>query len=257
MIDRIRTLIVDDEPLARKGIRSHLAAEPDIQVIGESANGREAVAMIREEKPDLVFLDVQMPELDGFGVIEEIGITQTPAVIFVTAYDAHAIRAFEFEALDYVLKPFEPGRFRKAVARARTEIERKRHGEINLRLVNLLEELRGPLRYLTRLAIKSGGRVHFVNVSEIDWIEAADNYVRIHSGSEAYLVRETMSRLETKLDPRRFARVHRSVIVNVERVKQLNPMFKGEYEIVMQDGRRLPFGRAYRSRLQQLITNSI
>ena len=257
MKDSIRTLIVDDEPLARKGVRSHLSAEPDIQVIGECSNGLEAVAMIRSEKPDLVFLDVQMPELDGFGVIEELGIIETPAVIFVTAYDAHAIRAFEVEALDYVLKPFEPSRFRKAMARARAEIGRKRNGEINLRLVNLLEELRGPLRYLARLAIKSAGRVHFVHVTEVDWIEAADNYVRVHSAGESYLVRETMSSLETKLDPRRFARVHRSVIVNVDRVKQLNPMFKGEYEIVMQDGKHLPFGRAYRSRLQQLITNSI
>jgi two-component system LytT family response regulator len=256
MKDTIRTLIVDDEPLARRGIRSHLASELDIKVIGECSNGLEALAMLRKEKPQLVFLDVQMPELDGFGVIEEIGVAETPTVIFVTAYDAHAIRAFEVEALDYVLKPFEPDRFRKAVARARSEIEKKRNGEINLSLVRLLEELHG-LKYLTRLAIKSAGRVQFVSVSEVDWIEAADNYVRVHSGRESYLVRETMSSLETKLDPRGFARVHRSIIVNIARVRQLQTMFKGEYEIVMQDGRHLPFGRAYRSRVRQLITNSI
>lgn len=256
MRDNIRALIVDDEPLARKGVRRHLASEVDIQVIGECSNGLEAAAIIRKEKPDLVFLDVQMPELDGFGVIAEIGMLEMPAVIFVTAYDAHAIRAFEVQALDYVLKPFEASRFRIAVSRARAEIQRKLNGEINSRLINLLEELRSPKEYSERLAIKSNGRVNFVNVAEIDWIEAANNYVRVHSGRESYLIRETMSSLEAKLDPRRFARVHRSVIVNMGRVKQLKTMFKGEYEIVMQDGKHLPFGRAYRSRARQLLTSS-
>jgi len=256
MRDNIRALIVDDEPLARKGVRRHLASEVDIQVIGECSNGLEATAVIRKEKPDLVFLDVQMPELDGFGVIAEIGILEMPAVIFVTAYDAHAIRAFEVQALDYVLKPFEASRFRIAVSRARADIQRKLNGEINSRLINLLEELRSPKEYAERLAIKSNGRVNFVNVAEIDWIEAANNYVRVHSGHESYLIRETMSSLEAKLDPRRFARVHRSVIVNMGRVKQLKTMFKGEYEIVMQDGKHLPFGRAYRSRARQLLTSS-
>lgn len=256
MRDNIRALIVDDEPLARKGVRRHLASEVDIQVIGECSNGLEAAAIIRKEKPDLVFLDVQMPELDGFGVIAEIGMWEMPAVIFVTAYDAHAIRAFEVQALDYVLKPFEASRFRIAVSRARAEIQRKLNGEINSRLINLLEELRSPKEYSERLAIKSNGRVNFVNVAEIDWIEAANNYVRVHSNRESYLIRETMSSLEAKLDPRRFARVHRSVIVNMGRVKQLKTMFKGEYEIVMQDGKHLPFGRAYRSRARQLLTSS-
>ena len=256
MSDNIRALIVDDEPLARKGVRRHLASEVDIKVIGECSNGLEATAMIRKEKPDLVFLDVQMPELDGFGVIAEIGMLDMPAVIFVTAYDAHAIRAFEVQALDYVLKPFEANRFRIAVSRARAEIQKNLNGEINSRLINLLEELRSPREYSERLAIKSNGRVNFVNVAEIDWIEAANNYVRVHSGRESYLIRETMSTLEAKLDPRRFARVHRSVIVNMGRVKQLKMMFKGEYEIVMQDGKHLPFGRAYRSRARQLLTSS-
>lgn len=256
MRDNIRALIVDDEPLARKGVRRHLLSEVDIQVIGECSNGLEAAATIRKEKPDLVFLDVQMPELDGFGVIAEIGMLEMPAVIFVTAYDAHAIRAFEVQALDYVLKPFEANRFRLAVSRARAEVQKNLNGEINSRLINLLEELRSPKEYSQRLAIKSNGRVNFVNVAELDWIEAANNYVRVHSGHESYLIRETMSSLEAKLDPRRFARVHRSVIVNMGRVKQLKAMFKGEYEIVMQDGRRLPFGRAYRSRARQLLTNS-
>lgn len=256
MRDNIRALIVDDEPLARKGVRRHLASEVDIQIIGECSNGLEAAAVIRKEKPDLVFLDVQMPELDGFGVIAEIGMLEMPAVIFVTAYDAHAIRAFEVQALDYVLKPFEASRFRIAVSRARAEIQKNLNGEINSRLINLLEELRSPREYSERLAIKSNGRVNFVNVAEIDWIEAANNYVKVHSGRESYLIRETMSSLEAKLDPRRFARVHRSVIVNMGRVKQLKTMFKGEYEIVMQDGRHLPFGRVYRGRARQLLTSS-
>lgn len=257
MKDNVRALIVDDEPLARKGVRGHLAPEIDVQVIGECSNGREAVAIIRATKPDLVFLDVQMPELDGFGVIAEIGVAEMPAVIFVTAYDAHAIRAFEVQALDYVLKPFEPSRFRIAVSRARAEIQRRRNGEINLRLIDLLEELRSPKEYSERLAIKSNGRVNFVNVAEIDWIEAADNYVRLHAGRKSYLLREMMSGLEKKLDPRRFARVHRSVIVNLGRVRELKSTFKGEYEIVLQDGKHLPFGRAYRSRARQLLTNSV
>ena len=256
MRDNIRALIVDDEPLARKGVRRHLASEVDIQIIGECSNGLEAAAVIRKEKPDLVFLDVQMPELDGFGVIAEIGMLEMPAVIFVTAYDAHAIRAFEVQALDYVLKPFEASRFRIAVSRARAEIQKNLNGEINSRLINLLEELRSPREYSERLAIKSNGRVNFVNVAEIDWIEAANNYVKVHSGRESYLIRETMSSLEAKLDPRRFARVHRSVIVNMGRVKQLKTMFKGEYEIVMQDGKHLPFGRVYRGRARQLLTSS-
>jgi len=256
MRDTIRALIVDDEPLARKGVRGHLASEIDIKVIGECSNGFEAIAIIRKEKPDLVFLDIQMPELDGFGVIAEIRVLEMPPVIFVTAYDAHAIRAFEVQALDYVLKPFEASRFRTAVSRARSEIQRNLNGEINSRLVNLLEELRSPREYFQRLAIKSNGRVNFVNIAEIDWIEAADNYVRVHLGRESYLIRETMSRLEAKLDPRRFARVHRSVIVNMGQVKQLETMFNGEYEIVMQDGKHLPFGRAYRSRARQFLTIS-
>lgn len=255
MRERIRALIVDDEPLARKGLRRHLESEIDIQVIGECSNGLESVATIRTEKPDLVFLDVQMPELDGFGVIAEIGVTEMPAVIFVTAYDAHAIRAFEVQALDYVLKPFEASRFRIAVSRARAEIQRKRDGEINLRLLNLLEELRNPKEYSERLALKSNGRVNFVNVAEIDWIEAADNYVRLHAGRKSFLLREMMSSLERKLDPRRFVRVHRSVIVNIGRVRELKATFKGEYEIVLQDGKHLPFGRAYRGRARQLISS--
>jgi two-component system LytT family response regulator len=256
-VDKISTLIVDDEPLARKGVRAHLDSERDIQIVGECSNGLEAVSAIRKKHPDLVFLDVQMPELDGFGVIEEVGAAEMPTVIFVTAYESHAIRAFEVEALDYVLKPFESERFHMAVSRARAEIEKKRSGETNLQLVGFIKELRQRRQYLERLAIKSAGRISFVSVGEIDWIEAADNYVSLHAGRESHLLRETMSSLENKLDPARFARIHRSVIVNLDRIKQLNPMFRGEYELIMLDGTRLSSGSVYRDRVRQLLRNAL
>ncbi|MDT4897514.1 MAG: two-component system, LytTR family, response regulator [Acidobacteriota bacterium] len=252
----IRTVIVDDEPLARRGIRAHLTEERDVEIIAECGNGRDAVRVISELAPDLVFLDVQMPELDGFGVLEAINLEHLPSVIFVTAYDKYALRAFEVHALDYLLKPFDTERFTRAMERARTQIERRSISDLSHRLQSLINDLQTNQKYAERLVIKSAGRIFFLGVEEIDWVEAADNYVRLHSGNNTHLLRETMNSLEKKLDPAQFLRIQRSTIINVRRIKELHPLFKGEYEIVLKDGTRLSSGRGYRARLQELFGNS-
>ena len=254
---RIRTIIADDEPLARRGIRAHLKNAKDFEVISECRNGNEAVKTIEAESPDLVFLDVQMPGLDGFGVVTAIGPARMPAVIFVTAYDHYAVRAFEVHALDYLLKPFDDDRFAGALQRARRHIERKDIEDLGPRLQGLLDDLQPRHKYVERLVIKSAGRIFFLSVAEVDWIEAADNYVRLHAGSESHLLRETMNNLEKKLDPNQFLRVHRSRIVNIQRVKELRPLFRGEYDIMLKDGTRLETGRGYRDRLQRLLNESL
>ncbi len=250
---KIRAMIVDDEPLARRGIRAHLAEEKDVEVVAECGDGREAVRLIRELEPDLVFLDVQMPELDGFGVLGAIATERLPNVIFVTAYDKYALRAFEVHALDYLLKPFDAERFTKALGRARSQIERAGLSEISLRLQSLIDDLKTNQKYAERLVVKAAGRIFFLGVGEIDWVEAADNYVRLHSGRDSHLLRETMSSLEKRLDPALFLRVHRSAIVNVRRIKELHPLFRGEYEIILQDGTRVATGRGYRDKLHELF----
>jgi len=247
---RIRVLIVDDEPIARRGVRLQLKGEPEVEIIGECANGLEAVAAIQELSPDLVFLDVQMPEMDGFEVIEAIGVEQVPQVIFVTAYDQYTLRAFEVHALDYLLKPFDRERFLKALNHARSSLQR---GEINRQLMALLDDRLAARKPLERLVIKSGGRIYFLNVEEVDWIEAADNYVELHVGRESHLLRETISRLESKLDPGRFLRVRHSTIVNLDRVKELRPLFRGEYLIILRDGTELTSSRRYRRNLDAIL----
>ena len=249
----IRTLIVDDEPLARRGLRAQLAEAKGFEIIAECGNGRDAVAAIEEHRPDLVFLDVQMPELDGFGVLETVGTKHMPPVIFVTAYDKFALRAFEVHALDYLLKPFDSERFTKALERARAQVERRDISDLSRRLQTLIDDLKTTRKYAERLVIKSAGRIFFLSVDEIDWIEAADNYVRLHAGRDAHLLRETMNSLESKLDPAQFLRVHRSTIINVRRIKELHPLFRGEYEIVLTDGTRLSSGRGYRAQVQELF----
>jgi two-component system, LytTR family, response regulator len=252
---RIRTVIADDEPLARRGIRAHLDLEKDFEVVCECRNGREAIEAVESHSPDLVFLDVQMPELDGFGVVEAVGAERMPAVIFVTAYDRYALRAFEVHALDYLLKPFDSERFARAVQRARLQIERERVGDLSGRLSSLIADLesrRNP-KPPDRLVIKSAGRISFVDVAEIDWVEAAENYVRLHTGRESHLLRETMNSLEKRLDPLQFIRVHRSRIVNVQKVKELRPLFRGEYDITLHDGTRLETGRSYREQVKRLF----
>ncbi|MGH9752672.1 MAG: histidine kinase [Blastocatellia bacterium] len=225
-------------------------ANGEIEIIGESANGLEAVAAIQKLKPDLVFLDVQMPEMDGFEVIEAVGVERMPRVIFVTAYDQYTLRAFEVHALDYLLKPFDRERFLKALNYARSSLDR---GEFNRQLVRLLDDRLAARKPLERLVIKSGGRIYFLNVEEVDWIEAADNYVELHVGRESHLLRETISGLAARLDPARFLRIRHSTIVNLERVKELRPLFRGEFLIVLRDGTELTSSRRYRKNLDAIL----
>jgi two-component system LytT family response regulator len=229
----IRALIVDDEPIARRGIRLHLASFPQVEIVGECCNGLEAVAEIQEHAPDLVFLDVQMPEMDGFEVIQTVGVEQMPAVIFVTAYDAYAIRAFDVHAVDYLLKPFDGDRFRQALEHARSNIERRVPLNVGEQLRAVLEEHLAGRKHLERSVVKSAGRIFFLYVAEIDWMEAADNYAELHVGKQCHLVRQTLGSLEARLDPQRFVRIRHSTIVNLSQVKELRPSSGGEYHVVL------------------------
>jgi len=246
---KIRTLIVDDEPLGRERIRTLLANDPEIEVIRECPDGRQAITAIEQLNPDLVFLDVQMPEVDGFGVLEAICGEHMPAIIFVTAYDRYALQAFEVHALDYLLKSYDRERFSAAVQRAKAEIQRSREGALNERLVGLLENLQTKKDRLTRLVIKSAGRIVFLRVEEIDWIEAADNYVRVHAGRESHLIRDTLQSLENRLDSGNFLRIHRSFLVNLDRIRELKPIFHGDYAVKLADGTELTLSRNYREKL--------
>jgi two-component system LytT family response regulator len=252
-VEPVRVLIVDDEPLARDGVRLHLELEPDFEVVGEAGSGEEAVALIGELVPDLVFMDVQMPGIDGFGVVELVGVEQMPVTIFVTAYDQFALKAFEAHALDYLLKPFDAERFRSAVERARSQLRARRFGAVEGQLASLLGELRGRREYLERIVVRSGGRILILRIDDIDWLEAASNYVRIHAGGRQYLLRETMSNLEARLDPARFVRIHRSTMVRLDRIRELEPLFQGDYVLILEDGTRLTSSRGYRDRLQALL----
>jgi two-component system LytT family response regulator len=252
---KTRIVIVDDEPIAREGIRTQLLREPSVEIVAECGDGLEAVETIRELSPDLAFLDVQMPGMSGFEVMQTVGVDAIPAVIFVTAYDKYALQAFEVNAVDYLLKPFDDERFQKAFQRALVQIERSTTAIINENLKALLESLKPGARYLERLVVKSKGRIFFLPVSEIDWIESADNYVSLHSGRETHLIRETLTALETKLSPQEFLRVRHSAIVNVKRIRELRPLFKGEYEIVLQNGTKLTSSRRYRRHLEELLSS--
>jgi two-component system, LytTR family, response regulator len=249
-------LIVDDEPLARRRIRRMLARHPEIEILGDAANGREAITAIRELAPDLVFLDVQMPELDGFAVLEAIGAQLMPLVIFVSAYDQYALRAFEVCALDYLLKPFDRQRFDKALQRAKGRLANERT-DINQRALRLLEELRAERSHAERMLVKSGGRAFFLKTDEIDWVEAEGKYVRLHVGKESYLVREAISSLEAQLDPKKFLRIHRCSIVNIDRVKELQPWFHNEYRVILRDGTELMLSRSCRKKLGELLGNAL
>lgn len=246
---KIKTIIVDDEPLAREKLRTFLLKDPDIDLIAECTNGREAVASILEKSPALVLLDVQMPELDGFGVLAELPADRLPAVIFVTAHDKFALRAFEVHAIDYLLKPFDRQRFEKALQRAKSQIAQQPARDLAQRIENLLTDL-APEK--SRLAIKSSGRITFISHDEIDWIEAADNYVNVHSGSKSFLTRETLAGIESQLSPKRFVRISRSCIVNLDRIKELQPMFHGEYTVILAGGTRVTLTRGYRACLPRL-----
>ena len=244
---------MDDEPWARKRIATLLKSEPDIEIVGECCDGINAVRKISELSPDLVFLDVQMPEGNGFEVMEAVGVKEMPAVIFVTAYDKYALQAFDANALDYLLKPFEEERFQKALARARVQLEQ---GKNNSQILQaFVASLRESGKYLSRLAVKSRGRIIFLQVAEIDWLEASGNYVTLHVGREEHLLRTTMNALEPKLDSSQFARIHRSRMVNLDRMKELQPWFQGEQVLLLKDGTKLTVGRAFRERLDKLVKN--
>jgi len=250
---QIRTLIADDEALARNFIRRMLKDDHDVEILGECSNGKETVAMIRKENPDLVFLDVQMPEMDGFAVLEAIGIESLPEIIFATAYEQYAIRAFELHALDYLLKPFDQTRFKEAIKHAKERFRSLRQNDGRMQISALLDSIKNKPQYLERLVIKAGGRITFLRTDEIDWIEADDKYVHLHTSKARPMVRQTLSAMEAQLDPAKFRRVHRSAIVNVERIAELQPLFSGEYSILLQDGTRLTLSRNYKDKLFDLL----
>jgi len=262
----IKVLIVDDEMLARKRIRSLLGEHADIKIVGECVNGREAINAMHTLTPDLVFLDIQMPEMDGFQVIEEVGVERMAVTVFVTAYDKHALRAFEAHALDYLLKPFDHDRFDTALQRAKTFVRQQKLGEINESLFAVLKNLKPKSNELPsvtdkaaneepidRVVIKSGGRIYFLKVEEIDWVEGTGDYLSLHAGSQTHLIRETMRKFHAKLDSKKFLRIHRSTIVNIERIKDIQSVFKGEYIVTLTSGTRLNSSRGYRHQLQALL----
>ena len=252
-------LVVDDEPLAREKIRRMAKDDPEVRIVGECTNGAEAIEAVQALAPDLLLLDVQMPEVGGFAVLEALRSNggHVPPVIFITAYDHYAVRAFEVHALDYLLKPFDRDRFRAAIERAKKTVRREQAPALDERIVALLEQLRGQQRYQERLVVKTGGRVFFLNTDEVDWVEAEGNYVSIHTGKKSYLLRETISSLEAQLDPKKFIRIHRSSIVNINRIKELQPWSHGEYHVILQDGTQLTLSRSYREKLQSALGNSL
>jgi two-component system LytT family response regulator len=249
--NKIGTVIVDDEPLGRERIRTLLTGDPEIEVVGESCDGKSAVASITRLKPDLLFLDVQMPEMDGFEVLQAVAGPEMPIVIFVTAHDQYAVKAFQVHALDYLLKSFDRKRFGDALHRAKAEMAKGRDRRLDERLLALLEDFQQRRRIVERLVVRSGGRITFLRVEDIDWIGAADNYVCLHAGRESHMLRETMASIEGRLDTRRFLRIHRSTIVNLDRVMELAPLFHGDFVVRLRDDTELVMSRSYREKLQE------
>jgi two-component system LytT family response regulator len=248
-----RVLIVDDEALARRGIRARLERSGGVEIVGECATGRTAVTAIRERSPDIVYLDVQMPGLDGFDVIAAVGVDAMPVVVFVTAYDAHALRAFDVHAVDYLLKPIDDERFARALDRARRAVNDRQGRAFTTRLSSMLAELgreATPPRRDSRLLLKDRGRVVVLDDAEVDWLQAEGDYVRVYTRGKSLLVRERLSLMESKLDPARFARIHRSTIVNVARIRELKPQPNRESSVVLKDGTVLKLSRSFRDALR-------
>jgi two-component system, LytTR family, response regulator len=245
------TLVVDDEPLARRRIQSLLKADEEISIVGALGNGKAAAHAIKELKPDLVFLDVQMPEMNGFEVLSAVSDTFMPTVLFVTAFDQYAIKAFEAHALDYLLKPVKRGRFFEALNRAKDYVRLRQDNNYEQKIMELMKHM-NPAK--ARLVLRSGGKLIFVNPEEIEWIEAAANYVRLHTPTQVHTVREKISSIEQELDSETFLRVHRSIIVNLDKVKEVVSCGSGEYVVLMKNGRELSFGRSYRDRLEHFLS---
>ena len=259
----VRTVIADDERLARQKLAILLDAEPLVQIVAECQNGRETIAAIRALHPDLLLLDIQMPDLDGFQVLNEISSEQMPTVVFTSAYDEYAIRAFEAHALDYLLKPFDHRRLHNALERVRAEFRKTREREITQRILGLLAQVKSGSEtqlastYDDRIVIKANGRVVFLDLDTIDWVEAAANYVRFNVGKESYLFRETISRVAERLDPKHFLRIHRSTIVNIRKIKELIPVNSGEYVVVLKSGKELSCSRGHRTALHEIVERGI
>jgi len=247
---KIRTLIVDDEPLAREWVRNGLQSEPELEIVGECGDGFEAVKAIATDKPDLVLLDVQMPGLDGFGVLASVDSADMPAVIFVTAFDRYALKAFEAHAVDYLMKPFSGERLHEAVERARAAIDKSASKNLKAALHALLHDIQKERAYPEWLLIKKDDRSVFLRIEDIDWIESARNNVRLHVGKEVYVYHETTNGIEARLDPRNFFRIHRSTIVNIDRIREMHPWFNGDYAVTLKDGTRLTLSSTYRERLK-------
>lgn len=259
---KIRTVIIDDEPIARRNLRALLERDADVEIVGEAGSGLEAIRLVQAKSPDLIFLDIQMPEMNGFEALERIGADSVPAIIFVTAFDQYALRAFEVHALDYLLKPFDDSRFEAALARAKTQIEQREAKELSKKLFALLEDHAQvsdepkEAHYQSEFMIKSASRVFFLKADEIDWIEAADYYVRLRAGSQSHMLRETMEKLEAKLDPQKFMRIHRSTIINLDRIKKIEARPGGDYAVILRDGTNLKLSRSRRDQIEMILRHS-
>jgi two-component system LytT family response regulator len=251
---RLRTLIVDDEPLAREAIRTRIQLDNEIEIVGEASSGKQALREIQHRKPDLVFLDVQMPDLDGFAILEALGSSPLPIIVFVTAFEQHALRAFEVHALDYILKPFDDERFQEALKRAKDHWRRNRGHELESKLRELLARKIQGSNYLDRMIVKETGRISFVKTEDIKWFRAEGNYVKLFLGKQTHMLHTSMNALEAQLDPKRFFRIHRSLIINIEHLQELRPWHTGEYVVIMRDGTELTMSRGYRDRLNDLLS---
>lgn len=253
----MRVIIADDESLARDKLRLMLRSEPGVHVVAECQDGAETLRALEAHKPDLLMLDIKMPDLDGFEVLSKLQGAGTPSVIFTTAYDQHAVKAFEAHALDYLLKPFDHERLHQAMDRARSELLKTNHHDTTERILQYLSETRDQSATSRRLIVRAGGRVVFLSFDEIDWVEAAANYVRIYVGKQGYLLRRGIGDIAERLDPKQFIRIHRSAIVNVQKIKELQPVNSGEYIVILKDGKELSCSRGYRSGLQELVDRTL
>jgi two-component system LytT family response regulator len=254
----MRTVVADDESLARDKLRLMLSSEPDVHIVAECPDGAQTVRAVNLHKPDLLLLDISMPDMDGFQVLESVCGNESPIVIFTTAYDRHAVRAFEARALDYLLKPFDSERLHNALERARAELLRACDPEIAQCLRNFVSQgAHGLSRPERRFVVRTASRVVFLNCDEIRWVEAAANYSRINTSKQSYLLREGIGRIAERLDPAQFVRIHRSLIVNIEHIRELQPVNSGEYVVILKDGKELSCSRSYRAGLQSLIKDVV